>query len=67
MGQKVGQYEYGVVFILTNADFNRFAARFANYTVKGKRNRRPLIFFDTAVIVRLEKCKVVVLIKRSRL
>ena len=64
MGKKIGDHKFGVAFIIAYANGDAGAVFLINYAVKRKGNRRPLIFFDTAVIMGLEIAELLILIKR---
>ena len=59
MRQKIGHHKYRVRLILAYADVYAAAVRLENNSVKCKRNSRPLILFNSAIVVRLEKTKLV--------
>ena len=64
MRKQIGHVKNGIALILADADLDLFAVSFYNDSVKRERYRRPLILFDTAVIVGFEERHLAVLIER---
>jgi hypothetical protein len=64
MNQKVRYKEYRIIFIFPYVHLYRSAVLLYDHSVKGKRNRHPLIFLYAAVIMGIQIGKASVLIKR---
>ena len=67
MDEQVGDDKQRIIRLVTNADrngLNAVVGHTADNTAQFKRNSRPLILFDAAVVMRLEECHPVVLIER---
>ena len=62
MRQKICYHKYRIRLIFAYADIDAAAVRPENNTVKRQRNSGPLILFNSAIVVRLEKTKLVRLI-----
>ena len=63
MRQKVGHAKARLIFLFTEA-YRDFLPVFQHdRTVQGKRNRRPLVFFDAAVIMGFEQGHLKILIE----
>ena len=67
MRKKVGYNELRLPFFFAEADFYLRAVTQNDYAVERHRNRCPLIFLDSAVVVGLEKSNLVCFIERVRL
>ena len=63
MYEKVGDEEYGIIFIFADGYRKLFAVFCVNYAMNGKGDRRPLIFLYAAVVMRLEKGEISVFVK----
>ena len=65
MREKVGNNELRFALFFAEADFNLSAVTQNNNSVKRHRNRRPLIFLDSAVVMRFQQAKTAVFVKRA--
>ena len=63
MNQKVRNPEDGILRLLTDIDGNKAAVLFGNDPVQGQGQSHPLILLDAAVIMRVQKSQVAVLIE----
>ena len=66
MREKVGNNELRFALFFAEGDFNLSAVTQNNNSVKRHRNRRPLIFLDSAVVMRLEKSHLICFVERIR-
>ena len=64
MRQQVGDEKDGIFRILSDIDADRRPVRQNDDAVQSQRNRRPLIFFDSAVIMCLQQRQTAVLVER---
>ena len=64
MYQQIGDEENRILLIFTDIQFYRGAVLLHHYSVNGKRNSNPLIFFYAAVIVSVQIGKSSLLIER---
>ena len=67
MRQQVGDDELRVIRLVAHTHLYRFhlpVMANADHAAQLERNRRPLVLFDTAIVMRLEKCHAAVLIER---
>ena len=67
VGKKVVYVENGVVVVLTDNNVNACSVRLNNNTVKCQGNSEPLIFTDTAVVVRFKEAHALVFIEGNGL
>ena len=67
MRQEVCYTKYGVVFVLADRNFYLSSVRKSRNAVNRKRHCRPLILFDSAVVMRFKERKTAVLIQGIRL
>ena len=67
MRQQVGHAEHRVALVLADADGHRRTVPADDHAVQRKRQGRPLVFFDPAVIVGVEIREIMILIQRVRL
>ena len=51
MGKYVGNYKDRIIFLFANANIHCAAVLFADNTVNGKRQGKPLVLLDSAVVV----------------
>ena len=56
MRKQVADIKYRVALFFTNRNFNSFSALFNHNPVDCKRDRCPLIFFNTAIVMCFEIC-----------
>ena len=64
MGQQIGDGENRVAVALTDDDVHAGSVLFDDDAVQAERNRHPLILFDAAVVMRLHKGQLAVLVQR---
>src|SRR5699024_10451604 len=64
MNQQIGDGKDRLVLLFTDADFHSAAILHSHYPMYRQRQRYPLIFLDTAVIVCIEVGQLVTLIER---
>ncbi len=57
MNQQVRNDKYWIVVLFPDADFHNRAILFDGNAVKCERDCCPLVFLNTAVIVRVQICK----------
>ena len=62
MHQKIGYEKDRIVFFFTDIDNDLFSVFLDNNAMYGKRDRHPLIFFDTAVIMGIQECEITILV-----
>ena len=63
MDQKIRNKEHRIILILANIQFNGRTILFYYHTMNGKRDRHPLVFLDTTVIMGVKISKASILIK----
>ena len=67
MRQNIGDVQYRIRRIQTHFHVDQTAVGFGDHTDESKRHADPLVFFDTAVVMRAEKYQAVFFIERVRL
>ena len=66
MRKKVADTEYRITILFADGNFYTFTILLNDYTVHGKRRGTPLVFADTAVIMRFEISHLMVFVYRIR-
>ena len=66
MRQQISYAENRVAGIFAHADLHHFAVLFNDYAMHSQRHGHPLIFADTAVIMRFEICHFMIFVYRIR-
>ena len=64
MRKQICHTENRIAGILADVDLDRTAVCLDDHTMQRKRNCSPLVFLDTAVVMRFEQCHLAVLVKR---
>ena len=64
MDQKIADSEYRILFLLADDKIDTCPVFFHDYAVQRQGQRYPLVFFNAAIIMGVEKGKAFALIKR---
>ena len=64
VGQQIRHYKFGLLRLIADGNVYLCAVAAHDYAVQGERDRRPLVFFDAAVVMGLQQRHLKILIKR---